>query len=423
MLTFIVKGLLRDRSRSIFPLIVIVIGVMITVFFVAFINGFLGGMIKQNANLSTGHVKVMTRSYIEAISQKPFDLSMLDISDDIQRWENKYPKIEWVPRITFAAKLDVPDSDGLTVLQGNISGMAVDLLSNDAEIKRLRLKEALRVGSLPHRRGQILVSEILYNKMHLNLGQRVTLISSTVFGAMTLQDFEICGAVSFGVQALDRGAVVADISDVRYMLDLENGASEILGYFTDADYDDKRAKRLAEDFNRSYSDSADEFSPQMLSLSQQNDLDDMLSMFSAVISVMLIVFILLMSIILWNSGLLNSIRRYGEFGLRLAMGELKKHLYLWLVLEAAIIGLVGSVIGTILGLLISLYTQSHGLDMSSYTKQTAMFYNNVLYAQITPMCYYIGLVPGMLAVVGGAMLAGIGIFSRKTSQLFKELET
>lgn len=423
MLKFIIKGLLRDRTRSIFPILVVTAGVLITVYFVAFMDGFVESMIRQNANLDTGHIKVVTRAYAEVISQKPFDLSLLNINEEMQKWKENYPQLEWAPRISFGALLDVPDSAGMTLVQGEVAGMAIDLLSSDKESKRLRLNKALRKGAIPTRPGQILISEALFDKLHLKLGQRVTLISSTVFGAMTLQDFEISGTVTFGVQALDRGGVITDISDARHMLDMENGASEILGYFADGKYNDKTARKLAIDFNKTYSDSTDEFSPIMLALSQQNDLGEMLNLFNSSLGITLFVFVALMSIILWNSGLMNGIRRYGEFGVRLAMGEQKKHLYMWLVAEAAVIGFFGTIIGTGLGLLVSLYLQVHGFDMSAYTQNSTLLYDNVIYSHITPSCYYIGFIPGMLAVIAGAMLSGISIYKRKTSQLFKELES
>jgi putative ABC transport system permease protein len=423
MLKFILHGLLRDRTRSIFPILVVIVGVAITIYFVALMSGFMESMINQNANLDTGHVKIVTRAYAQVISQKPIDLSLLDISSDLQKWKQRYPQIEWTPRISFGALLDVPDSAGMTLVQGEVGGMSIDLLHNPKEIKRLRLNEALQKGALPDKPGQILISDSLFNKLNLKLGQRITLIGSSVYGAMVLQDFHISGTITFGVSALDRGGVVADLADIRHILDLENGATEILGYFTGSNYDDKTARKLASDFNKTYSDNKDEFSPQMLTLSQQNNLGAMLNLFSSASSIELTVFILLMSIVLWNSGLMNGIRRYGEFGLRLAMGEQKKHIYRWLVMEAAVIGFIGTIIGTGIGLLVALYMQIHGIDMSAVNQNSTLLYDNVIYSHITPSCYYLGFIPGMLAIVAGAMLSGISIYKRKTSQLFKELET
>ena len=48
---------------------------------------------------------------------------------------------------------------------------------------------------------------------------------------------------------------------------------------------------------------------------------------------------------------------------------------------------------------------------------------NVFYAKVTLELYYIGFIPGVLATVLGAMLAGFAIYRREMSQLFKELES
>lgn len=49
----------------------------------------------------------------------------------------------------------------------------------------------------------------------------------------------------------------------------------------------------------------------------------MINVFS---SALVLIFIVAMSIVLWNAGLMGSLRRYGEIGIRLAMGEDKRHL-------------------------------------------------------------------------------------------------
>jgi len=415
MLLFIIKGLFRDRSRCIFPLIVVSAGIAITVFYTAYLNGFVDGMIRQNAHLDTGHLKVVTRDYAAAITHKPYDLGILDLEEQLAKWKTACPELDWAARISFGALFDVPDSNGMTLSQGEVMGLGIDLLSNDGEIKRVRLNSALKSGTLPKAPGELLVSQSLFDKLHLYLNQQVTLIGSTLYGSLAMQNYRVCGTVSFGVEAMDRGAVIADLSDVRRMLDMENAAGEVLGFFKSGKYDQKAAEKLKLRFNQAFSDSTDEFSPLMLNLTDQNDLGQMLNLMSFSMRIMALVFILLISIILWNSGLMNGIRRYGEFGLRLAMGEEKRHLYLWLVMEAVVIGFVGTLIGTTVGLLVSWYFQVHGFDMSAYAKSSTLMFDNVVRCRINITCYYIGFIPGLLATGLGAMLSGVGIYKRQTS--------
>jgi putative ABC transport system permease protein len=131
-----------------------------------------------------------------------------------------------------------------------------------------------------------------------------------------------------------------------------------------------------------------------------------------------------MSLVLWNAGLLGGLRRYGEIGIRLAIGEEKQHVYKTILYESAMIGVAGTIIGTAFGLFFAWLLQEYGLDISEFNKNSssAVMIPNVVHARITTVDYYIGFIPGVLSTLVGTMLAGIGIFKRKTAQLFKELE-
>jgi putative ABC transport system permease protein len=130
-----------------------------------------------------------------------------------------------------------------------------------------------------------------------------------------------------------------------------------------------------------------------------------------------------MSLVLWNAGLIGSLRRHGEYGLRLAIGEDKGHVYRSMMAESLLIGILGSIAGTALGLALSYYLQVKGIDISSMMKNITMMMPTVLHSQITPVSFIIGFIPGLLASVSGTAIAGLRIYKRQTSQLFKELET
>ena len=134
------------------------------------------------------------------------------------------------------------------------------------------------------------------------------------------------------------------------------------------------------------------------------------------------IFTIIMSIVLWNAGLVGGLRRYGEIGLRLAFGEDKGRLYRGMLVESVAIGLVGSVVGTILALLPSYWLQVNGLDMGYLFANSSLMLNNVIRTEITPVAFLVGFVPGLLANVIGTAIAGVGIYKRQTATLMKELE-
>ncbi|MBW6514543.1 MAG: hypothetical protein K0B87_07290, partial [Candidatus Syntrophosphaera sp.] len=184
MLKFLIKGIFRDRHRYLFPLILVAVGIAILVFMLSFVTGYIDSFLEHNANYQTGHLKVVTRSYADMINLKPMDSALLDIEPELEEWKRAYPQLDWVKRVTFGALLDVPDSTGLTREQGDVAGFAIDILNSPDEVQRLKLKSSLVVGRVPSAAGEILISHKAFEQLGLELGDTVTLIGSTVYGAM-----------------------------------------------------------------------------------------------------------------------------------------------------------------------------------------------------------------------------------------------
>ena len=117
---------------------------------------------------------------------------------------------------------------------------------------------------------------------------------------------------------------------------------------------------------------------------QMGTMVDMVDIFLLIIGG---VFLTIVTIVLWNMGLMNGLRRHGEFGLRLAIGESKGDVYRSMILESLIIGFTGTILGTGIGLMITYYVQEYGIDYSevvSSMSTSSMVMPNIFYAQITP---------------------------------------
>lgn len=423
MIRFFLKGLIRDPSRSVFPILTVAAGVFLTVLLYSYMNGVSSDLIRTTAHFQTGHVRIMTRAYAQEANQTPNDLSFIGIDALIRGLHEKWPDMQWMPRIKFGGILDIPDEKGDTKKQGPVSGMAVDLLSgNSRELAFLKVKDAILQGRLPDRPGEILIADDFAKKLNILPGDTATLLSSTMYGSMSITNFTISGTVRFGIAAMDRGAIIADITDIQYALDMQDAAGEILGFFRDDVYNDDQAVLMARAFNGEYEKGDDPFSPRMGTLPKESGLEDYIDIIDSASIFILVIFVTAMSIVLWNAGLMGSLRRYGEIGVRLAIGENKGHVYWTLIMESVMAGVIGSAIGTAAGLGAAYWMQIYGLDVGFMLKNSSMMISNTLRAHVTPGSFFIGFIPGILATVLGSAIAGIGIFKRQTSQLFKELE-
>jgi len=302
-------------------------------------------------------------------------------------------------------------------------GFGIDLLSSGTvEAERLNIPSSLKSGQLPESSNEALLSKMFADKLGLSPGDKFTLVSSSMYGELTMHNFILSGTVDFGTTALDRGTIIADIKDVREALNMNDAAGEILGFFREGPYDRESARLVADNFNRQYSSPEDEFAPLMTTLAEDKTMGFLVEYSGKLQGLLVLVFIISMSLILWNAGLLGGLRRYGEFGMRLAIGEEKGHVYKTMMLESFLIGLFGSAAGLATGIVIALYLQNQGVDLGFMMKNASIMMPRVFRAHITPVTWYIGFIPGLVSTQIGTMLAGIGIYKRQTAQLFKELE-
>ena len=427
MIKFLTKGILRDRSRSLFPVIVVTLTVAMLVFFQGFMTGIMNSMFLDSAVVSTGHVKIMTKAYHEENQLLPNDLALLDTEKLVRELNQEHPDYFWTPRITFGGLLDVPDKKGETQAQGPVYALGIDFLSPDSrQIEIWKLERRLVTGRLPENANEVLLGTKLAGRLGLSSGETVTLIGSTMYNAFTTYNFTVVGTFKLNLGPVDRHMMLVDISGARQALDMENAASEILGYTNSLYYEDQAAVAMRTEYNINHNDSTDIFSPIMMALRDANQMGTMVDFSNAAMAIILVIFLVIVMIVLWNMGLMNGLRRYGEIGMRLAIGESKGQVYRSMIVESVIIGFIGTVIGTAMGLGITYYMQEVGLDYSAAMESlssTDIIMSNVFYAQVTPDLYFIGFIPGVLATVLGTMMAGRAIYKREMAQLFKELET
>lgn len=484
MIRFLAKGLVRDRSRSLFPLLAIIITVTLVIFGIGFMEGAMNNFLQSTAVISSGHVKVVTKAYKKESNQLPNDLALFDTENIIQTLSDMYPDYFWTPRITFGGLLDVPDKNGETKEQAPVFALGIDFFSEKSrQVEIWELEKCLISGRLPKDRDDALVSTKLAKQLGIGSGSSITLIGSTMDNAFTTYNFNVVGTFNLYKGQTDRQMMLVDISGARQALDMEDAASEILGYHNSLYYHDEEAVTIRKHFNITYSDSIAQilrneeskdilsymngwneintieksklpqqrsnalfdnqmydnseewgelsvedpsiYTPTMVALRDDSQLATMVDFSTVALGVMAGIFLVIVMIVLWNMGLMNGLRRYGEIGLRLAIGESKGQVYRSMVNEAVLIGFVGTLIGTIFGISLTYYVQEFGIDYSEAINQlsTTMVMPNVFYAKVTPELYYIGFIPGVLATVLGTMLAGLAIYKREMSQLFKELET
>ncbi|MCK7489840.1 MAG: ABC transporter permease [Anaerotruncus sp.] len=417
MIRFLLKGLLRDRSRSLLPFATVVLGSMLTVVGFSWLNGAISTIVEASANFSAGHVKVMSRAYAEEADQAPNDLALegvasllaelrrdrpgarLDAAHQVRR-AHRHPRRQGRDpgpgtgrgpgrRPALARK---PGAPAPQPGQGRRPRPPARAPRRDPRQRRLRRAPRHRPG----------LDGDLHRRDHVRRHGRPQL--HRLRHPALRHRGHGPGRRAGRHRRRPRGPGHGGRG--------RRGAGLLPGRALPEEGGRRPGRRLQRGSPRGGRDDGDtgagEFAPVMVTLHEQSGLGQTLDFASAVYTLMLVLFILVMSIVLWNAGLMASLRRYGEFGIRLALGEDHGRLYRSLIAEGAIVGLLGSAVGTALGLAVSYYLQAKGLNIGAMLKNASMMITDVLRARVTTTSYLIGFVPGLAATFLGKAVSGLG---------------
>ena len=431
MIAFLFRGILRDKSRFLFPFSIVAIGVTLVITLVGFMEGVFMGMIDMTANLDAGHLRLVNKPFYDEEHLRPLDRSLAAQSETLN-WlkENSPEKTRWSPRIRWGALLDVPDKNGNTVSQTPIVGMALDLKDKKSlELKRLRLEESIINGKIPEKDKEMLMGDQLAKTLHIELNKEVTLLGQSFDGGLVMDNYRVVGLVKFGVSAMDKKMVLIDLADAQDSFYMEDMITDWLGFlpaqYSLGDYEaiKKNMKqplsKLIEMPPKSW---AEDDQAILLTIRDQQNIGAIADKFNIIKGFVVGIFTFLMMLVLWNAGILNGIHRYGEMGLRLAFGESHWRVIFNTGIEGLFVGVLGTLAGCIFGGVFAWFLQEVGINMGDSFAQSGLMINDVVRARLTTGAFIQGVIPGVFASVAGNLIASIAIFKRTESNLFRELE-
>jgi putative ABC transport system permease protein len=431
MIQWILRGIWRDKTRSLFPFLVISVGVTLLIYLLGFMEGTFAGMIDMSAHLDTGHLRFVNKPFYDEEHLNPLDRARAGQKETLQ-WlqKNGDPRIEWSPRIRWGAIMDVPDEKGETKSQTPVIGMAIEMLEKtSAERERLNLEQSVIEGVVPSNPKEMLVGYKLAEALELSLGDQATLLGQNFDGGMATDNYKVVGFVRFGLAAMDKKMALIDLADAQQTFYMEDMVTDFLGFLPMSvgylKYDQLKQGimgHLPVLKQNPPRDWASDDEPLILSVLDQRNLRELSIKFELVDDVVIGVFTFLMVLVLWNAGLLNGVHRYGEMGLLLALGETHKKLIGLMAMEALVIGLLGSAAGCLVGGGLVYYLQEVGISTHGIFETSGLMMSDTIRARVSLNAFVFAVIPGVTASVLGNLIANLAIFQRSEANLFRELE-
>lgn len=342
------RNLMRYRRRTVLTVSLITLGVMSVLIFMSVAGSFRNMMIGQITDAMLGHLQLHRKGYVASTDSLPLNLNMSPdtVSQVIQALE-KNPAVQaWSPRIKFGAMLsNYTESTNvrLNAVEPQHEWNTVPLLAG-------------RIDGLkgnPFKKGQMLVPKILASGMKIKKGDTVVLVATNRDGSVNGANFQVAGIVESLSGPGGRDGYI-HLDDARTLLRLDKQeVTEIAVRLKSLDMLDEVVPGLKKALIKKSSASK----KPALELHSWRQLTPFSSIAKMIDLLTLFVQIMLVSIVLisvMNVMVMAVYERIKEIGTIAAMGLRPRtilRLFLW---EGLLLGLVGTLVGTAVSLLVIL---------------------------------------------------------------------
>ncbi len=365
------RNIWRNTRRTVITVAAVVFAATIAIFMWCIAIGEHEQMINDALTLYPGHIQIHARGYWEDKtiynSAAPPEALIASLSAD--------------PRVTaVTTRLTV---DALISSDTNTSGVA--LVGVDPVREFSDVKDKIIEGGFIDHGGpdSIVIGQSLAKNLNCGVGDRLVILTQAYDGSIAARFFTVSGIFRTGSMEFDRAMAFVDIGAADELLSMYGQVTEVsLLLKTDRD-----AKDLTEEIGGALDPETYEvmaWQQLIPDLVQFVELDNIFGYIYYLMILVVVIFGIM------NTILMAVMERYREFGVIMALGTKPKHIVALILIESALIALVGIAIGDAIGFGISYYYTQVPMDLSAYAKSMESFgINPLLYAKMYPFVFYI----------------------------------
>jgi putative ABC transport system permease protein len=341
------RNVLRNRRRSAITVLSIAIGLAALTFVWAFIDGMNQQMIRNSTRQLTGDMQVHAKGYQR---DPTLDLTMMDVASVVERVRADPNVAAATARLEGKALASGADKSRGILLAG------VDPQSEPRVIDLFRAVvsgQALIDGS-----PGTLIGEQLAQALGLNVGDDLVLVGQAFDGSVASAKLPIRGVFRTGIDELDGRLAVLPIDAARDFFAMPSGGSAIALRLRDTDQIEPTTARLAQTLGPNYEVLGwPRLLPMVVTMARFHDVTAW---------VVLVVFFGIVAAAAANPILMSVLERTREFGIVLALGMSRTQLLGLVLLEAAVLGGLGLLVGNLIGLAVTATFARTGIDMSAF---------------------------------------------------------
>ncbi|KPL13368.1 hypothetical protein AMJ74_05370 [candidate division WOR_3 bacterium SM1_77] len=379
------RNFFRNTRRSIISGISVALAITAIIFVRSYLAGFFENISGNVVKLLSGHIRIATKEYERRERMLPL-AEFIELSPEFyESLPNE--EIEMTsPRIKFGVLL------GEEELSVPALGYAIN---PESEREIGGLQERIVSGSyIQSGEKAAILGKGLAERLRVTVGDTLTIITRTAYDSPTGMNLLVKGIFQIGIGGMDRSLFYIPLDVGQTMLDLEGRATEFAIILKNPD----NAIQIANLINLGAEYSVVPF--------QHNTLLRYINIATFVYSIFYLVVLLVACSAIANTMLMIVFERTKEIGMMKALGLNNLSIVGLLTIEAGIIGVIGSAIGSVFGAILSYWLKYQGIDISMMSSTTSadMPFGPIIYAAPTPFIIISAFVLGLIVTIIVALL-------------------
>ena len=342
------RNIWRNPRRTFLTIAAIAFASIILVFMLSFQLGCYETMINTSVKISTGHMQIQAKGYLK-------DKKMRLVIKDPDPVAKFLDTIEGIDTYSFR-------TNGFCLVSSDKRTVGVVLTGIDPlmEARVSSIKSLVRKGGYLEKNETYtaLIGELLSNNLKVDINDELTILGQGRDGSIAAAVLTIKGIFNSGIDEFDRNVIMVGLKGFQEIFSMGTSVHEAV-ITTNSLGDVSMVKQEIQNnfFNANKIEylAVPDWMEIMPGLLQGIQMD----LFSGIIMYIILVIVVAFSI--FNTFLMAILERTREFGVMMAIGTSPSRITKLVMFESICMTIVGIILGIIIGSLVTLYFQKHGI--------------------------------------------------------------
>lgn len=359
-LNLALKNMFRQKGRTMLTLIPVIAGTVLLVYTMSLVDGLNDMSYNNIINYQTAHAKIFSIDY-DMDRKGDNDNAVFEPDGELLDYLNTHRDVvSYTEEIMFAGNL----SDGINKIPVSCLGIKPNTYRNT-----FKTLEHIPAPSSEPANGNILIGAQLAKLFDIEKEGIFFLEGRTRYGAYDALDLKYAGSISSGNPNIDRNSVLVNIESAKRFLETDGSITNIAILLKSRNMTDGFVAQMGKYLKEHY--------PQLKILSWKEEEKDFFAFaYMDQVSgyIMIIMVLIIAGVGIANTMLLSTYERLKEIGTMRALGSTSGIIMKLYITEGAMIGILGALIGSMLGILLMWHAHRYGLDMSMFIQEMDIGY-------------------------------------------------